>query len=317
MSNFYLHYLWICSTVISTCWLKIKIQKVKCSKRSGSVSCLFKIIRRFWERHARTQPDKVCHSKVLFFSHHFKAWWKRKKRTRWFHRSRCVQLQKQDRGVHVPLTRLRPSTPRDWGRDRSSGAATGSGRGSPASACSRAWCSPVPGRSLHAQTHTPKNCQDICIFSKSSLCTFKAVSSSSYLFHLSSLPYVWINILLAVIVKVREQKRFPEGAIKALSVLNWRPVKANVEPLLVPSSWPCCLFFARLRASFLSVSELTASYTVSATSCCQRSEMTRGKFLYRSWSLSSNWEQKGGVVCHNFYALGWYQYEDEKLHLMP
>lgn len=47
-----------------------------------------------------------------------------------------------------PVTRPRPSTPRDWGRDRSSAAATESERGSRASACSRAWYSPSPGRSL-------------------------------------------------------------------------------------------------------------------------------------------------------------------------
>lgn len=65
-----------------------------------------------------------------------------------------------------------------------------------------------------------------------------------------------------------------------------------------PSSCPCCLFLARLRASFLSVSLLTASYTVSATSCCQRSEITRGKFLYSSWSLSSSWNPEAEKTIH-------------------
>lgn len=52
-----------------------------------------------------------------------------------------------------PVTRPPPSTPHDWGRDRSSDAATESKRGSRASACSRALCSPSPGRSLHPDTH--------------------------------------------------------------------------------------------------------------------------------------------------------------------
>lgn len=57
-----------------------------------------------------------------------------------------------------------------------------------------------------------------------------------------------------------------------------------------PSSWPSCLFLAFLRASSLSVSALTASKTVSVTSCCHRSEMVSGKLRYSSWSLSSSWQ---------------------------
>jgi len=48
-----------------------------------------------------------------------------------------------------------------------------------------------------------------------------------------------------------------------------------------------CFFFC----SILSVSALMASNTVSATSCCQRSETTIGKFLYRSWSASVSWNE--------------------------
>lgn len=40
--------------------------------------------------------------------------------------------------VNLPVTRPHPSTPHGWGRDRSNGAATGSGTGFQASACSRA-----------------------------------------------------------------------------------------------------------------------------------------------------------------------------------
>lgn len=57
------------------------------------------------------------------------------------------------REVGSPVTRPPPSIPHDWGRDRSSDAATESKRGSRASACSRALYSPSPGRSLHPDTH--------------------------------------------------------------------------------------------------------------------------------------------------------------------
>lgn len=40
--------------------------------------------------------------------------------------------------VNLPVTRPHPSTPHGWGTDRSNGAATGSGTGFRASACSRA-----------------------------------------------------------------------------------------------------------------------------------------------------------------------------------
>lgn len=52
------------------------------------------------------------------------------------------------------MTRPPPSTLHGLGKDRSSDAATESGTGSPASACSRALYSPFPGRSLHRDTST-------------------------------------------------------------------------------------------------------------------------------------------------------------------
>lgn len=47
-----------------------------------------------------------------------------------------------------------------------------------------------------------------------------------------------------------------------------------------------CFCFAFFLCSTLSASKLIVSNTVSATSFCHLSEMTSGKFLYRSWSAS-------------------------------
>jgi len=63
-----------------------------------------------------------------------------------------------------------------------------------------------------------------------------------------------------------------------------------------------CFFFC----SILSVSALMASNTVSATSCCQRSETTIGKFLYRSWSASVSWNESTQI--NRNYLLGKLKY---------
>lgn len=125
------------------------------------------------------------------------------RRTWWWHAwtwrvIKCVCCE-----VNSPVTRPPPSTPHGWGTDRSIGAATGSGTGSPASTCSRALYSLFPERSLHTDTNTVRK--------------------------------IYQMIFLA-----SRRDRVHSGCH-------------------LPSSWPSCLFFALLRASFLSVSELTAS----------------------------------------------------------
>lgn len=67
--------------------------------------------------------------------------------------------------VNSPVTRPPPSTPHGWGTDRSTGAATGSGTGSPASTCSRALYSLFPERSLHTDTNTVRKIYQMIFFS--------------------------------------------------------------------------------------------------------------------------------------------------------
>uniref|UniRef100_A0A6B0UZ86 Putative secreted protein n=1 Tax=Ixodes ricinus TaxID=34613 RepID=A0A6B0UZ86_IXORI len=52
------------------------------------------------------------------------------------------------------------------------------------------------------------------------------------------------------------------------------------------SSWNFIFILVFFFCSSLSASRLTVSKTVSAISCCHRSEITTGKFLYSSWSAS-------------------------------